>query len=52
MPKLEKIRHKLTERWIKLLKAEAQHKDKKVRKHEVKLIKLELEERQVKDGRI
>lgn len=39
----------ILERRIKLLKAEAKHKPKKVKKHEQKLIRLELELRQLKD---
>lgn len=39
----------ILEKRIKLLKAEAKHKPQKVKKHEDKLLRLELELRQLKD---
>lgn len=48
MSKLEKLRHKMTERWLKLLKAEARHNRDKAKKHEMKLINLELKERELR----
>lgn len=46
---IEKIDQKICERRMKLLKAEAKHKEKKVRKHEKKLMTLYFEKRRVKD---
>ena len=43
------LRAAILERRIKLLRAEAMHKPKKVEKHERKLISLELELRSLKD---
>lgn len=43
------LKELILEKRIKLLRAEAKHKPKKVRKHEKKLIRLELELRQLKD---
>lgn len=48
MSKLEKLRHKLTKHWIKLLRAEARHDPEKIRKHEHRIIELELEEQKAK----
>lgn len=49
--RLKKNRKKQAERWTKLLKAEAFHKEDKAAKHEAALISLELEERRLKDSK-
>ena len=37
------LREKAQEVWLKLLKAEVKHRTKKIKKHEQRLIELELE---------
>jgi hypothetical protein len=37
------LKDKMKEVWLKLLKAEARHRAKKIEKHEKRLIELELE---------